>query len=473
MRKRNKTKKGLAVLLGLLLFAAAAGCAAEGETDRYTPETYTAAGNIIRGGFWAPDRTEDAYSLYKKAGFNTVLLVRHETEDMAVAKADNYYLGSAATAEALALCKENGLKAYLNYGQWESTTAGDYVSPQILAATAEEEYAPYLADGTIVGMHMADEPYKGDMDSWLGADALAQAYSEKYAGKKFFTNLHPWIFFATNNGFGMGLTATYQDYVEYYVNNVLLYVPQESRLLSVDVYPFTNTGLEPLWLSTYEVVANAALGCGAETAFYMQTQLAKEGMYSKKMTYTDMRMQVYAALAYGAEQLMYYCFTCPAVESLNYEYCMLDPNGEPSDYYGLVQKINQEIAVFENVYTSYSYTGTFPVLSGTNDDVNLQLLANEPQYEDMLYLRSVTADKGILVGTFAREGGEAYMFVNIGETEEGQKAQVTMTLENSNFAALYGKNGAGVNEDVVKGKNGKFSFTLEAGEGLFVVPFGN
>ena len=118
-----RKKIAAAVLAALLALAPMAGCAADGAGG-YTPEEY-GSGTLVRGGYWAPDRTEEAYLLYKKAGFNTVLLVRHETEDMAAAKADNYYLGSAATAEALALCKESGLKAYLNYGQWESTTAGE------------------------------------------------------------------------------------------------------------------------------------------------------------------------------------------------------------------------------------------------------------------------------------------------------------------------------------------------------------
>ena len=464
-----KRKIAALLLAAAVVLVSAAGCAAGQEIGGYTPETYGES-ELVRGGFWAPDRTAEAYAQYKAAGFNTLLFVRHDLSSTAAAKANNYYLGSSATAEALELCRAVGLKAYLNYGRWEATTAGDSVSPALLEQTAAGIYAPYIADGTVIGMHMGDEPYKSDIDEWLGEDALAEAFTEGYAGGRFFANLHPWIFFNNNNGFGMGLNATYADYVNYYADNVLAEVPEESRLLSVDVYPYTKDGLEPLWLATYETVANAALGCGAGTGFYMQAQLSEEGTYSKELTYADMRMQAYTALAYGAEQLLFYCYTCP--DGHGYEYCMLDPGGAPSPYYSLVQQINAELAAFENVYTAYEYTGTFPVLSGQNDDVNLQLLENRPDYTDMLYLTSVTADKGILVGTFAREGGEAYMLVNFGDTAAGQAAEVCLALRGSNFAALYGKNGAGANEAVVRGENGTFTFTLEAGEGLFVVPLG-
>ncbi len=443
------------------------GVACNRETDSYKTEEYADNAGIARGGFWSPDRTEEEYKRYGEAGFNTVLLVRHGTGDYAVK--NNYYLGSASTDEAIELCRKYNLKIIINYGDWEASLAGQTVNTASIETTYEH-YKNSIDDGTITGMHICDEPYKNQIDdeTRLANAELYENFAKYYKGKSFFVNLHPWVFFNDHGGFGMGVKSSYPEYVDYYVDNVLKKVSADSRVMSTDVYPFTKDGLESLWLPTYEVISNAALKNSSSISYYMQTQKSLEGRYSYKMTYEDMRMQVYTALCYGATQLMFYCYTCP--DGWNYEYCMLDKDGNLSDYYYLVKRINEEISVFENVYASYNYVGTYPVLAEQNNDLNLQLLENKANYEQNIFLKSVSANKGVLMGKYEREGGEAYMFVNFGDTTKKENAELSFTLQNSNYVAIYGKNGAKANEKIVKGNKGNFNFTLEPGEGLFVVP---
>lgn len=466
-------KKRVVCIIFALVYACAlfSGCSKNensgGEIDTYTAEEYSDDGCIYRGGFWAPDRNDKEYERYKNAGMNTVLLARHGKGDYAVK--NNYFLGSSATDEAIELCEKFGLKLILNYGIWEGSLAGQTVNAKSVETTYDK-YKPYIDDGTIIGMSICDEPFKSHIDDpgFFADEELYANFNKYYKDKEFYVNLNPWIFFSDHNGFGMGVTSTYREYVDYFTDKVLNKVAEGSKLMSTDVYPFTEGGLEELWLATYETISGTALANSAPISYYMQTQKQAEGRYSRKMTYEDMRLQVYTALCYGATQIMYYCYTCPSGH--NYEYCMLDTEGNPSDYYYLVKRINEEIATFENVFASYEYKGTYPVLAEDNNDLNLQLLENKPNFDGNNYLTSVSANKGILVGNFGRESGEAYMFVNFGDTRTCGEAELKFTLKNSNFVAIYGKNGAKANERIVKGNNGTFEFTLGAGEGLFVVP---
>ena len=66
----------------------------------------------------------------------------------------------------------------------------------------------------------------------------------------------------------------------------------------------------------------------------MILQASTGAEFAESLTEADMRFQVNMALAFGADQLQYYCYTVPLY--YDYNYCVMTREDTPSDvYFGL------------------------------------------------------------------------------------------------------------------------------------------
>ena len=67
-------------------------------------------------GLWAPHEiTEEAFKLYKEAGFNVCSFTNHDEQPRT--SENQYYIGSKRTEDVLKICKKLGLDVYLAYGE--------------------------------------------------------------------------------------------------------------------------------------------------------------------------------------------------------------------------------------------------------------------------------------------------------------------------------------------------------------------
>ena len=119
-------KKILVLILACVMTFAVFGCeeannqSGGDNSDKKEPYTQTnlpkyESQEFELCGLWAPhDITEEAFKLYKDAGFNVCSFTNHD--EIPRNTDTQYFIGSNRTLEALEICKKVGLDVYIAYG---------------------------------------------------------------------------------------------------------------------------------------------------------------------------------------------------------------------------------------------------------------------------------------------------------------------------------------------------------------------
>ncbi|MBR6502183.1 MAG: hypothetical protein IKT42_01960 [Clostridia bacterium] len=430
----------------------------QANLPKYEPQEFEICG------LWAPtEMTEEAFLQYKEAGFNVVSFTNH---DEVPRTSDNqYYLGSNRTMEALKICKKVGLDVYIAYGNsWfvRAIEGQDYFGE---TPFSKHDYYGEYKD-IIKGVHIKDEPHKDDMEA-ISNDTIIKDFQKVYPNAKYMVN----IVSITAGGEYYGYTDYYALFDDY-MNSIVKKL--DNPYISLDLYPFHNKlpdSPEKLAMG-YDVIAKAAKETGASTTMIMQSSTGVE--FHEELSEGDMRWQVYSALAFGAQNIQYYCYSKPV--DRDYNCCMLMPdNKTPSYLYYYVQEINNEIQGMASAMLAYSWDKSIGV-SGTEEysqrvfaleyDDNLE----RSKFDDAKHFEEATATHDLIVSRFTSEKyGESYMFVNFAEREKTNT--VTATFKDCGAVAIYGGDGfTGTPKIVEIADDGKLSLELKYGEGVFIVP---
>ncbi len=249
---------------------------------------------------------------------------------------------------------------------------------------------------------------------------------------------------------------THEEYLQAYIDAV----GKDAGFVSIDYYPFHKTGLitktlklRTTYLTCLERVANLCKANNLENRQYIQINDA--GASWSCTTQGEVSLQVYTHLAFGAKHLTYYTYAGD---------CFTD--GTPNNVYGFVQTANSYVKAFEKVLLDYDWKGVYftgasnsSYDSGVNAPVN-QLALNQT----CISAASSTTDT--LYGVFEKDNGsQAIMAVNISLPTKGYTDNVSMTFRNATKAIVYYQ---GVKNVVTL--SGSYSFTLAAGEGMFIIP---
>lgn len=424
-------------------------------------------------GLWAPhDITEEAFQLYKDAGFNVVSFTNHD--EMPRSSENQYFVGSKRTLEALEVCKKVGIDVYLAYGaSWfNRANEGDEYFDNAPFST-HHEYDEYM--DIIKGVHINDEPNKETM-AQLANDDLIADYQKIYGDRKYMINLIPATAVTSRN------FKDYDEMLEIYGETIMSKF--DNPYICVDVYPFSNSkNPEQMIVYNYNEIAKTAKKYGAETSFILQSSTGSE--FLPELTEADMRQQAYLAIAFGADNLQYYCYSVPThyssdgstVESYLYNYCILNQDRTPSVIYDYVKEVNNEIQKFASAVLAYNWNEAIGI-SGTLDqtfrvsnieyDKNLEKITN---FTSSAHHVSTQSTYDLVISQFASEKyGEAFMFVNFDNGKERTNTVNTVLKDCGKVAVYGGADYSGTPEVIELDSDGKFTLELEYGEGKFIVP---
>ena len=424
-------------------------------------------------GLWAPHQiTEEAFLQYKNAGFNVLSFTNHD--EMPRSSENQYYIGSKRTLEALKLCKKVGIDAYIAYGaSWFNRhNEGDEYFDKKPFSTYDQ-YGEYK--DIIKGVHINDEPNKETMAS-LAKDELIEDFKKVFPNTKYMINLIP------------ATAVTSRDFVDYdemlKIYGETIMSKFENPYICVDVYPFSNSkNPEMMMLYNYNEIAKCAQKYNAETSFILQSSTGNE--FLESLSEGDMRLQVYTALAFGADNLQYYCYSVPTsysedgseIESYLYSHCMLERDQKtPNQLYYDVKTVNQEIQKFASAILAYDWKQAIGI-SGTEDQTfrvcNIEYDTNfdRRDLENTKHYVSATATLDLVLSHFtSNEYGEGYMFVNFARAESNNN-KLTATFKDCGAVAIYGgKDYSGTPRIVSLDENGQLNLELKYGEGVFVTP---
>ena len=406
--------------------------------------------------------SEESFEQYKKAGLNVFIFSIHNGK---VSSEDLYYLGSKRTQKALELCKKMGMDVYVAYGNsWASRSVEgeDYFGDTPFSK--HNYYSEYM--DMIKGIRIIDEPNKEKITE-LADETLINDFKKIYPDKKYMINLIPKTAGSHNYGYD-----TYEELVNDYAEKIMAQF--DTSYISLDFYPFNTLAIEPdhQILSNYQLIANTAKKYNAEKTFILQSSVGVE--FEESLNEGDMRWQVYTALAFGADNLQYYCYSVPA--GREYNYCMLMPdNKTPSDVYYYVQEINNEIQGMASAVLSYEWDKTIGI-SGSEE---MSLRVSSLEYDENLekakfhnakYFENATSTHDLIVSRFiSEEYGESYMIVNFAEREKSNA--VNAQFKDCGAVAIYGGKGFDGTPRIVElADDGTLALNLQYGEGVFIVP---
>ncbi len=460
-------KKFLSIFLVVFMMTVLMSCSSK-NSSKMLPEYSKKEFGL--SGFWAPyDISEQGLQQYKDAGFNTLAMINHS---LAKDSENQFYLGSKRTMKALENCKKVGLKVILNYNDWIATW-----SENDLKYYSETPFSQFDLYGDykdiITGVHIVDEPQPKHINRFKN-EILINDFKKVYPNTDYIVNLIPKTAGSHNYGYD-----TYEELVDDYAQSIMSQF--ETPYISLDFYPFNTIAIEPDYhiISNYELIANTAKQYNAKKTMILQA--ATSGEFEENLSEGDMRWQVYTALAFGADNLQYYCYSMP--KSFNedgtvthrYDKCILKPDDTPSELYHYVKETNNEIQSFASVILAYDWDETIGT-SGTEEqtlritDVEYDKDFNIKKFKNAKHFSKVTGTQDVIVSRFESEQyGEGYMFVNFAARNNSNT--ITASFKDCSAVAIYGSKGFdGTPKVVPLDDNGNITIELNYGDGVFVTP---
>ncbi len=269
-------------------------------THWYTvePWTYTNA-----DGTYNDELTKSRYQEMKDVGINTTLYYGHAVD-----------CSIAEQKRILGICEDLGMK-FIGQTQYGGNVD---VIPSIKANLASSP--------AYVGDYISDEPSATEFDH-LGE--YTKAFHEAIPDKDVYINLFPIYASATKLG-----TPTYSRHIDEYLDKV------PTKLLSYDYYAFFKNGIGSDYFTNLDMVRSKTLN--KRMPFFMITQAGKVGE-NLLPTEKEERWNVWSTIALGSKGISYFCYWTPSGEGFVNTPYMIDHQGEKTDFYYIVQRINADI----------------------------------------------------------------------------------------------------------------------------------
>ncbi len=265
--------------------------------------------------FWPPNPVEmvndEQYKLLADAGITQVL--------GAGANMD----GVETTEKMLAMCDKYGM----------GLTMSSYFGPRVTGWTDEEfrTYTSYYKNvPAAYGVFMADEPLNGNgfVNAYLGL-------------RKYIPNLYCHLNFLPEHYYGN--SRLYQSLLTDYAR-LIADGGDKLEYLMFDMYPY---GLEAGSMARVEFFSNlrSVYEVGhknqVKTGLYIQTVCIPNAF--RRPTDSEIRYEMYAALAFGFKQLSFFTWFTPTGQGEPFTDGIIAADGTPNSHYYAIKDINHEI----------------------------------------------------------------------------------------------------------------------------------
>ena len=256
----------------------------------------------------------------------------------------------------------------------------------------EEAAAAFKDHPAIWGIDIGDEPSALDFPYYGKVMAKVE---ELFPNQFAFLNLYPNYASVsqntdvqTKNQLG---TPTYAQHIEEYCK----YVPAD--YISYDFY-YKNVGVAKDY-SNLRIVSDACRQTGRGMWVTVQVN-----SYDPKVwiTENELRFQAFSALAFGAENITWACYTAGWWKNQ-----VVDENGEKTQQYEKLKKVNAELHSIGKEYMKYASRGTSFVGFGSSKDLEGTGEKSINEYSDEVFT-NLAAGCPLLVGEMtARDGSLA------------------------------------------------------------------
>lgn len=188
----------------------------------------------------------------------------------------------------------------------------------------------------------------------------------------------------------------------------------------------------------------------------------------RRINEEDLSYQVYTCMAFGITGFSYFTYTESFLSDQMTGGCVTRDDCATTELYGWAKELNAEIKKFDNVYLSFDWQGVYPVVGSENESGFVPAYDRlQSPLSSLSCASAVTATQDTLVGQFQDENGNDGLIVtNYSDPAVGLNDEVSITFQDANRALVY-RNGE---RTVYVLQDGVLDLTLEAGEGVFVIP---
>ena len=452
MRKLAVWLLSLCVTMSVVL--AASGCSGQAmSTEGEIYPTYADDKEMMIGGWDSPIPTKENYQAAKDMGLTHIFL------DQVYAKMD-----SPQYEEILSWCEELGLKTLLMTGSNVGTNSMKDWSEADWDLLYERAASP-AADMICYW----DEPYG---ENFAEVKGLVERHNAEYGNSAdaptFYVTFNP---AAHVNGSGEAIP--YDEYANRLWDEVLSGLGGK-KFLSTDVYPLItgggSTSVLSSWLPTLETMATLAAENDADFHMFIQSYWDVKGGNGsrRRINEEDLSYQVYTCMAFGITGFSYFTYTESFLSDQMTGRCVTRDDCASTEPYGWAKELNAEIKKFDNVYLSFDWQGVYPVVGSENESGFVPAYDRlQSPLSSLSCASAVTATQDTLVGQFQDENGNDGLIVtNYSDPAVGLNDEVSITFQDANRALVY-RNGE---RTVYVLQDGVLDLTLEAGEGVFVIP---
>ena len=220
-------------------------------------------------------------------------------------------------------------------------------------------------------------------------------------------------------------------------------------------------------LSNLEIVATKCKDAGIPMYNFVQSMSYSAD--SRCPDESEVRWQVMTNLAYGSKAIQYFCYFTPLefVDGVGTP-AMIDKAGNKTPQYYAVQAVNNELLKLDEAYLEYDWDGTMVVSGTESHSSNKAFLQLQYALTEHEMIKNVTASQDTLVGAFTgKDERTAFLITNFSDPKLNATDTVSISFYNATHALVYHYGVA----EVVELVNGKLEYTLDAGDGIFVIPY--
>jgi len=364
--------------------------------------------------------TDEMLADIKEAGFNMVLIGRPEA-------ADTFDLTKLLTKHGISA---RWIDSHLHHNFWDGICL------------------PYTEAEVTWGHTLFDEPSTERLEKLA---ELQAEYKSMLPDKIPMVNIFP--NYATEDQLK---ASSYREYVAKYLD---IFKPEQA---SMDVYPLYTDGR--IYKDYFVCLDEYADECRKrDIPFAIYIQSISYSASSRDTKEPDLRWQCYCAMAFGAQRIKYYTYYTSEGVAERGLTGVVDLDYNRTDRWYAAQNVNRALHTMGDAFMQYKNLGAY----GVNMDNAPAYFNFENQYSfDALGDITVTDDKSVLIGAFekAEGSGNAFMCVNTDDpASESAPIEVTVDVKDAKSVTLYQME----NVTELTPKDGKVTFTLTCGEGIF------
>lgn len=317
-----------------------------------------------------------------------------------------------------------------------------------------EAAAKFQDHPAVWGIDLGDEPSALDFPYYREVvNTVGELFPKQFA----YLNLYPnYASVAQNNAeqtVNQLGTATYAEHIEEYCKNVPL------DYICYDYYVYSTRNV-PGFYENLRIVADAARRYGRSLWFVPQVNSDREDEWTSE---NRLRFQAYSAMAFGAETIIWACYTAGW-----WTHQVLDENGNKTEQYEKLKKINAELATLGVEYMKYRCTATHFVGFEANETIT-QAPIDELNNGYFMHIRS-DAGTPLVVGEFTGRNDNARkaVFVMAADDcfdEHPSTSRIVFRCDAKTVTAYGGTGKVAVGYNA---ETGEYSIDVRSSEGILI-----